>query len=53
MLAEFLLGIGNKSLARICYIYGIFSFIVLFYLIDNDKMVLIPVYNTRHRILLV
>lgn len=47
MLTELLFRVGYKSIAWVCDIYGIFSFIVLFYLIDNNKMVLIPMSNAR------
>ena len=46
MLTKFLFRIVYKSFAWVCHIDGVFPFFVLFYLIDNDKMVLIPMDNT-------
>ena len=47
MLAELLLGIGDKSLAGICDIDDILSFTVLLYFIDNNKVILIPMDDAR------
>ena len=48
MLAELLLGIGNKSFARVGNIYGIFSFFVLFYFFNSFISIrVIPDYKVR------
>ena len=47
MLAEFLLGIGYKSLSRICYINFISITSAFLYLINNHKVVLVPMNDAR------
>ena len=48
MLTELFLGVGYKPFAGVCHIDDILPFLVLLYLIDDDKVILIPMDNARH-----
>ena len=47
MLAKLLLSVGDKPLSRVCNINSIASLAMTLDLVNNDKVILIPMDDTR------